>query len=66
MDKQTFIERGEWLYGSHGWQTQLAEALGLSRKSIGRYVSGEVSVPRRVALALEALTTEKMNAVPGR
>lgn len=59
MTKEDFIERGQWLYGRHGWQTQLAEEIGLTRKSIGRYVSGEVSIPRRVELALDALTTAK-------
>jgi hypothetical protein len=55
MKKETFITAGQRLYGKHGWKTQLAETLGMSRATIHRYANGELAIPGRVALAMQAL-----------
>jgi DNA-binding XRE family transcriptional regulator len=55
MEQTAFIAAGERLYGKHGWQTQLAETLGMSRATIHRYAKGKLPVPGRVALAMQAL-----------
>lgn len=55
MEKEAFIKAGERLYGKHGWKTQLAQTLGMSRATIHRYAAGDLSVPGRVALAMQAL-----------
>jgi len=40
-----------------GWsQSRLAEALGMSLRSIQGYESGEQAIPRVVALAISAVT----------
>ncbi len=55
MEKEAFITAGQRLYGKHGWKTQLAETLGMSRATIHRYASGSLPVPGRVSLAMQAL-----------
>ena len=55
MEKEAFITAGQRLYGKHGWKTQLAETLGMSRATIHRYASGALPVPGRVSLAMQAL-----------
>lgn len=40
-------------------QTQLAEALGISRPSIARYEAGTLPIPQVVALACEALKANR-------
>jgi hypothetical protein len=55
MEKETFITAGQRLYGRHGWKTQLAETLGMSRATIHRYATGDLPVPNRVALAMQAI-----------
>ncbi len=41
----------EWMYRHNLTQQQAADALGLSRRMLGYYLSGEKPVPRTVALA---------------
>lgn len=59
MEKDDFTDLGKRLYGKHGWQTQLAETLGMSRSTIHRYAKGDLPVPGRVALAMKALEASK-------
>ena len=40
------------LYGEWGWQTRLAEALGVDGSTVRRWVSGAVPVPGPVAAAI--------------
>jgi len=46
------------LYGSHGWQTALAEALEVDTSSIRRWVSGAIPVPGPVAAAVKCFARE--------
>lgn len=55
MKTSDFIAAGQRLYGRHGWKTQLAETLGMSRSTIHRYAAGDLRIPDRVALAMAAL-----------
>lgn len=40
------------LYGEQGWQTQLADELGVDGSTVRRWVSGVVSIPNPVAAAI--------------
>lgn len=40
------------LYGEHGWQTRLAEELGVDGSTVRRWVSGAVPIPNPVAAAV--------------
>jgi hypothetical protein len=46
---------GEALYGRWGWQTRLAEELEVDGSTVRRWVSGAVSVPHPVKVALRLL-----------
>lgn len=46
------------LYGDHGWQTALAEALEVDTSSIRRWVSGAIPVPGPVAAAVKCFNRE--------
>ena len=46
------------LYGDHGWQTKLAEALEVDTSSIRRWVSGAIPVPGPVAAAVKCFARE--------
>jgi len=45
--------------------TAAAEALGLSRRTVAYYVSGEQQVPRTVLLALKAWEQEERKSAVG-
>jgi hypothetical protein len=53
---------GEALFGSWGWQTRLAEQLEVDGSTVRRWVSGAVSVPGPVKVALR-LMLEKQSLV---
>lgn len=59
MTAYEFQKAGQALYGRHGWKTQLAEVLGMSRGTITRYAQGTLTVPVRVKLAMDALAAVK-------
>ena len=40
------------LYGEWGWQTRLAEALGVDGSTVRRWVSGAVPIPNPAAAAV--------------
>lgn len=44
------------LYGEWGWQTRLAEALGVDGSSVRRWVSGAVPIPGPVAAAVRCFS----------
>ena len=52
MTSQELAEIGCQLYGKWGWQTRMAEALGVDGSTVRRWVSGAVPVPGPVAAAL--------------
>lgn len=49
---------GPKLYG-HGWQTRLAEALGVDGSTVRRWVSGAVPVPGPAAAAIWCFLSRK-------
>ena len=51
-------EVGPLLYG-YGWQTRMAEALGVDASSVRRWVSGAIPIPGPVAAALRCFAREK-------
>lgn len=51
MTAKQLTEIGEKLYG-RGWQTRMAEALGVDPSTVRRWVSGAVPVPTTAAAAL--------------
>lgn len=59
MDKETFIATAVSIYGNSGWQTQLADALGISKQSVHRYKSGKRPIPQPVALAMDGIKAKK-------
>ncbi len=46
---------GEALFGRWGWQTRLSEALEVDGSTVRRWVSGAVSVPHPVKVALRLM-----------
>lgn len=46
---------GETLFGAWGWQTRLAEQLEVDGSTVRRWVSGAVSVPGPVKVALRLM-----------
>lgn len=49
---------GVKLYGDWGWQTRMAEALGVDGSTVRRWVSGAVPIPGPVAAALRCFLRE--------
>ena len=52
MTPDELAKAGVRLYGSWGWQTRLAEALGVDGSTVRRWVSGAVPIPNPVAAAV--------------
>lgn len=45
MTPKQLTDAGVQLFGEWGWQTRLAEALGVHVTTIQRYVAGQVPIP---------------------
>lgn len=58
MSPQDLAEAGRALYG-YGWQTRLAEALGVDGSTVRRWVSGAVPIPGPAAAAIRCFLREK-------
>lgn len=52
-------EIGVELYGSWGWQTRMAEALGVDGSTVRRWISGALPVPGPAAAALQCFLDRK-------
>jgi hypothetical protein len=50
---------GVELFGEWGWQTRLSEALEVDGSTVRRWVSGAVSVPNPVKVALRLMVEQK-------
>lgn len=48
-----------FLYGDYGWQTRLAEALGVDGSTVRRWVSGAVPIPNPVEAAVNCFVDRK-------
>lgn len=59
LDPQELRLIGEELFGAWGWQTRLAEALEVDGSTVRRWVSGAVSVPGPVKVALRLMMEQK-------
>lgn len=59
MTPEQLREIGEELYGNWGWQTKLAEVLRVDSSTVRRWISGKVTIPGPVEVALELLLKEK-------
>lgn len=59
MSPQELRDAGVALYGRWGWQTRLAEALGVDGSTVRRWVSGAVPVPGPAAAAIRAFRRER-------
>lgn len=55
MTAEQFIAAGSRLYGSYGWQAELAKTLGMNKATIHRYAKGKLDVPLRVEVTMKAL-----------
>lgn len=55
---------GEALFGAWGWQTRLAEQLEVDGSTVRRWVSGAVSVPGPVKVALRLMLERQRLARP--
>lgn len=49
---------GVKLYG-YGWQTRLAEDLGVDGSTVRRWISGVVPIPNPVVIAIKCLASHK-------
>jgi|SRR6478735_2615794 hypothetical protein len=54
MTPAELIAAGELVYGSQ-WRTPLAKALGIDRRQIHAYKSGERQIPRNIAVGIRRL-----------
>lgn len=63
MTPQEFNSLGEALYGGHGWRTRIADALGVTRRTVDRYSRGATEVPHRVVLALETIKQQRIKEI---
>lgn len=59
MTVERLRELGIKIWGSHGWQTRMAEALNVDGSTVRRWVSGAVPIPGPVSAALECLASRK-------
>ena len=64
MNANEFTTQGTRLYGRHGWKSELADALKISRTTVWRYAKGERPIPESVALALETLAERQRPPTP--
>lgn len=58
MTPEQLRKIGEQLYGSWGWQTKMAEALKVDSSTVRRWLSGKVTIPGPVEVALGLLIKE--------
>lgn len=54
MTKEDFCATAAKLMG-RGWQTRLANALGVNPRTVNRWANGEISVPPWVRVALRGI-----------
>lgn len=59
MTPDELKDAGRQLYGEYGWQTRLAEALGVNGSTIRRYISGAIPIPGPVAAAVRCFLRER-------
>ena len=59
MTPDELREAGVELYGEWGWQTRLAEALGVDGSTVRRWVSGAVPIPQPVIAAIHCFLDRK-------
>ena len=59
MTPEELKAAGVELYGGWGWQTRMAEALGVDGSTVRRWVSGAVPIPNPVAAALDCFLGRK-------
>jgi plasmid maintenance system antidote protein VapI len=61
MTRDELVEAGVRLNGGKpwGWQSRLAEALGVDGSTVRRWVSGASAISSRTEMAINALLREK-------
>lgn len=62
MTPEDLRAAGVELYGEWGWQTRLAEALGVDGSTVRRWVSGAVPIPNPVAAAVNCFLSRKKDS----
>jgi plasmid maintenance system antidote protein VapI len=58
MDPENLKDVGAMLFGSQ-WQTDLAGALGVSNRTVRRWVSGDTGIPSTVWIEIAKLCDER-------
>ena len=59
MDKYRLEKIGVELFGNWGWQTRIAEELGVNISTVKRWLAGVTPVPQPVRLALQYILLKK-------
>lgn len=59
MTPEQLAKAGVKLYGGWGWQTRMAEALGVDGSTVRRWVSGAVPIPGPAEAALKCFLERK-------
>lgn len=59
MTPERLAKVGVNLYGDHGWQTRMADELGVDGSTVRRWVSGAVPIPNPVEVALNCLLKQR-------
>lgn len=62
MTPEELAKIGVKLYGDWGWQTRMAEELGVDGSTVRRWVSGAVPIPGPAIAALNCFVERKRNA----
>ena len=60
MKPSELSKLGIQLFGEWGWQTRLAEALGVDGSTVRRWISGAVPIPNPVAAAVRCFATKNV------
>lgn len=59
MDNYRLRKVGKELFGRWGWQTRMAEELGVNISTVKRWLAGTTPIPTPVRLALHYLLLKK-------
>ena len=61
MSPSELCEAGLTLYGGWGWQTRLAEELGVDASTVRRWISGASPISLQTTVAIRGLVRQKLD-----
>lgn len=61
---EEFRQTCDELFGTKRWQTMFAEAIGVNKFTVSKWVSGKLEVPVYIVALVESLQSMKQNNIP--